>query len=189
MLPCRHENQITSKVYQGTGLGLAISKELIELMGGFIWLDWSEACQGSRFSFVLPTLESTEQQIKNETSESVLQNANVLIVDDNLHNIIGLTGMITKWGMKPHVFSNGEEALHFTKLTKFDIGLIDICMPKMDGHNFATKLREQKEFQNADFPLYTKKVLKEIKERMSIPKKGLSDSDKLQALQQKFNLR
>ena len=43
--------------------------------------------------------------------------------------------------------------------------------------------------QNADFPLYTKKVLKEIKERMSIPKKGLSDSDKLQALQQKFNLR
>jgi signal transduction histidine kinase/DNA-binding response OmpR family regulator len=147
------DNQITSKVYQGTGLGLAISKELIELMGGFIWLDWSEACQGSRFSFVLPTLESTEQQIKNETSESVLQNANVLIVDDNLHNRIGLTGMITKWGMKPHVFSNGEEALHFTKLTKFDIGLIDICMPKMDGHNFANKLREQKEFENSDFPL------------------------------------
>jgi len=43
--------------------------------------------------------------------------------------------------------------------------------------------------QNADFPLYTKKVLKAIKERMSVPKKGMSDSDKLQALQQKFNLR
>ncbi len=43
--------------------------------------------------------------------------------------------------------------------------------------------------QNADFPLYTKKVLKAIKERMSVSKKGMSDSDKLQALQQKFNLR
>lgn len=43
--------------------------------------------------------------------------------------------------------------------------------------------------QNADFPLYTKKVLKEIKERMSVPKKDISDEDKLQALQQKFNLR
>ena len=43
--------------------------------------------------------------------------------------------------------------------------------------------------QNADFPLYTKKVLKSIKERMSVSKKGMSDSDKLQALQQKFNLR
>lgn len=148
------DNQITSKVYQGTGLGLAISKELVELMGGFIWLDWSEINKGSRFSFVLPTLESVEkQQPQNETSESVLQNANVLIVDDNLHNRISLTGMITKWGMKPHVFSNGEEALHFTKLTKFDIGLIDICMPKMDGHHFASKLREQKEFENSDFPL------------------------------------
>ena len=43
--------------------------------------------------------------------------------------------------------------------------------------------------QNADFPLYTKKVLKAIKERMSIPKKGMSDAEKLNALQQKFNLR
>ena len=43
--------------------------------------------------------------------------------------------------------------------------------------------------QNADFPLYTKKVLKEIKERMSAPKEKMSDEDKLQALQQKFNLR
>ena len=43
--------------------------------------------------------------------------------------------------------------------------------------------------QNADFPLYTKKVLKSIKERMSIPKKGMSDAEKLNALQQKFNLR
>jgi signal transduction histidine kinase/CheY-like chemotaxis protein len=147
------DNQITSKIYQGTGLGLAISKELVELMGGVIWLDSSETNGGSTFSFVLPTVECDQKQQNCETNDSVLQNANVLIVDDNLHNRISLTAMITKWGMKPYVFSNGEEALHFTRLTKFDIGLIDICMPKMDGHSFAAKLREQKEFNNKEFPL------------------------------------
>lgn len=147
------DNQITSKVYQGTGLGLAISKELVELMGGFVWLDWSEVNKGSRFSFVLPTIECNPKNSTCETNDSVLQNANVLIVDDNLHNRISLTAMITKWGMKPHVFSNGEEALHFTRLTKFDIGLIDICMPKIDGPTFAAKLREQNEFNNREFPL------------------------------------
>ena len=147
------DNHITSKIYQGTGLGLAISKELVELMGGFIWLDSSEVNTGSRFSFILPTMECCDKIISDEISDSVLNNANVLIVDDNLHNRISLTGMVTKWGMKPYVFSNGEEALHFTRLTKFDIGLIDICMPKMDGISFATKLREQNEFNNMEFPL------------------------------------
>jgi len=150
------DNHITSKIYQGTGLGLAISKELVELMGGFIWLDWSEigTLPGSRFSFVLPTIESKDI-VNNihDKSERVLKDANVLIVDDNLHNRISLTGMITKWGMRPHAFSNAEEALHFTRLTKFDIGLIDICMPKTDGPSFASKLREQVEFNNMDFPL------------------------------------
>lgn len=147
------DNHITSKIYQGTGLGLAISKELVELMGGFIWLDSSKVNTGSRFSFVLPTIECSDKIISDEISDKVLNNANVLIVDDNLHNRISLTGMVTKWGMKPYVFSNGEEALHFTRLTKFDIGLIDICMPKMNGISFAAKLREQVEFANKEFPL------------------------------------
>ena len=61
----------------------------------------------------------------HDKSERVLKDANVLILDDNLHNRISLTGMITKWGMRPYAFSNAEEALHFTRLTNFDIGLIN----------------------------------------------------------------
>lgn len=147
------DNQVTSKIYQGTGLGLAISKELVELMGGCIWLEWSETNVGSKFSFILPTFNCANECEQKEPSNNVLQNANVLIVDDNLHNRISLTAIVTKWGMKPYVFNNGEEALHFTKLNRFDIGLIDICMPKMDGHAFAVKLREQTEFDNNQFPL------------------------------------
>jgi len=146
------DNQVTSKIYQGTGLGLAISKELVELMGGFIWLDSSEIYIGSKFSFIIPTLEC--KNIENENiSDNVLHNANVLIVDDNIHNRLSLSAMVTKWNMKPYVFSNGEEALYFTKLMKFDIGLIDVCMPKMDGQSFANKLREQIDFANKDLPL------------------------------------
>jgi signal transduction histidine kinase/DNA-binding response OmpR family regulator len=148
------DNIITSKIYPGTGLGLVISKQLVELMGGCIWLDWSEPLKGSRFSFIIRARISDEQEnLQESDNDTVLVGANCLIVDDNLYNRISLTGMITKWGMKAHAFSNGEEALYFTRLTKFDIGLIDICMPKIDGPTFAVKLREQKEFENKNFPL------------------------------------
>jgi CheY-like chemotaxis protein len=147
------DNQLTSKIYQGTGLGLAISKELVELMNGCIWLDWSEVSKGSKFSFVLPMQECHEMQCNDTVCDTVLRDAHVLIVDDNLHNRISLSGMISKWGMKAHVFSNAEEALHFTRLSQFEIGLIDICMPKTDGIAFAQKLRLQTEFNNSTFPL------------------------------------
>jgi PAS domain S-box-containing protein len=147
-------NHVTSKIYQGTGLGLAISKELVELMNGFIWLDKSEVNNGSIFSFVVPTKKCLEEStLSDTTSDNVLKGANVLIVDDVLHNRLSLTTMVTKWGMKPYCFSNSEEALHFTRLTPFDIGIIDICMPKIDGYLFAQKLREQEEYDNKTFPL------------------------------------
>jgi CheY-like chemotaxis protein len=85
----------------------------------------------------------------NDLCESVLKDANVLIVDDNLYNRISLTGIISKWGMKAFAFSNGEEALHFIRIHSFDIGLIDICMPKMNGSTFANKVNEITD----DFPL------------------------------------
>jgi len=150
------DNRLTSKIYQGTGLGLAISKELIELMNGCLWLDWSEVSKGSRFSFILKT-EICNQEIinyeENENDVMLLRNKNVLILDDNVYNRISVAGMISKWGMKAYSFSNTEEALYFSKITKFDIGLIDVCMPKIDGPTFASKLREQNEFNNKHFPL------------------------------------
>jgi CheY-like chemotaxis protein len=150
------DNRLTSKIYQGTGLGLAISKELVELMNGCIWLDWSEVSKGSRFSFILKVEianDDSVQYTENEQDILLLKNKNVLILDDNLYNRISLAGIISKWGMKAYSYSNTEEALYFSKITNFDIGLIDICMPKIDGPTFASKLREQNEFNNKTFPL------------------------------------
>lgn len=152
-------SNITLENYDSTGLGLTICKELLKLMNGFIWLD-NSSTKGSMFSFVIPienniiTNELITNKLINESiNESILKNINVLIIDDNLHNRISLTGIITKWGMKAYAFSNCEEALCYTQLYKFDIGLIDIYMPEMNGLNFVIKLREQKESFNNNIPL------------------------------------
>ena len=139
---------------ESTGLGLSISKQLVELMGGFIWLDWSEPGKGSKFSFVIPSKEAADFLSKvTSDHQALLQGKNVIIVDDNLYNRVSLTGMVNKWGMNAYSFSTSEEALHFTKLTEMHIGLIDYCMPKIDGPTFAAKLREQKQFNNRRIPL------------------------------------
>jgi signal transduction histidine kinase/CheY-like chemotaxis protein len=151
-----HDDSVISKIHSGTGLGLVISKQLVELMDGCIWLDWSESSKGSRFSFIIKiqTIDDNEDLLSiDDKNENILKNISVLILDDNLHNRISLIGMTKKWGMRPYAFSNAEEALYFSRIHKFDLGLIDICMPRIDGHTFAFRLREQKEFDNKNFPL------------------------------------
>ena len=141
-------SRLTTKLKGGTGLGLAISKHLIQLMKGDIWLEWSKEYEGSKFSFIIPmkpcelncNLNCNEKN--NSENESILKGINVLILDDNLHNRMSLAGIISRWGMIPHVFGTSEEALLFSKMINFDIGLIDICMPKLDGNGFANKLYE-----------------------------------------------
>ena len=123
-------------------------------MNGCIWLEKSECNRGSTFSFILSTKIYNDKnelilQDSNEYNNTVLKNKNVLIIDDNFYNRISLTGVISKWGMHPHAFGDAEEAIHFTKIIKFDIGLIDLCMPKMDGITFAKKLGEH----NINIPL------------------------------------
>lgn len=141
-------NCVSTKLHGGTGLGLAISKELVSLMNGHIFLEKSKLGVGSTFSFILQTKSCIET---DKEKDIILQNTNVLIVDDNIQNRMTLTAMVTKWGMKAHVFSNSQEALFYTKLQKIDIGLIDICMPKIDGYMFAERLLHQSD--GKAFPL------------------------------------
>ena len=151
---------LLSQNYDSTGLGLQICTSLLKLMNGFIWLDKSSINEGSTFSFIIPNNNSNIEQKQisnfndiNNNSIDILKDLNVLILDDNLQNRISLTSMVTKFGMKAYSFSNCEEALCYTKLYNFDIGLIDICMPEMNGINFAIKLKEQKNSFNNNIPL------------------------------------
>lgn len=190
------DNNNKSKVYGGTGLGLAICKELVELMGGYIWLDWSENRTGSRFSFVIKTKtaiceDHQQQQVslseESNNSQSFL-NINILILDENVHNRIALTSMVNSWGMRAYCFSNVEEALYFTKITDFDIGLVDICLP--DIHSFTPDFPTvglinfgDKPSPDNIFVSYLTKPVKESKLKQTIKKNinsfNLSDDIKL----------
>lgn len=146
---------LTTKSVQGTGLGLAICKYLVDLMNGCIWLDWSEKYKGSRFSFVIASnicSETYSNIISKRENENVLNDKNVMILDDNLHNRLNMANMISKWGMIPHVYGTSEEALFFSKKIDFDLGLIDICMPRVDGNEFVKKFLSQCD-KNKDVPL------------------------------------
>jgi signal transduction histidine kinase/DNA-binding response OmpR family regulator len=143
----------TQKINEGTGLGLVISQKIINLMGGDIWLDWSELGKGSRFCFTIETnICEKEEPVYNITipNNNILQYKKIFILDDNRENRLGLANLVHKWGMIPYTFSSAMEALYILKLkqTNFDLGLVDVCMPEMTGKQFAIQLKEQYEIQH-----------------------------------------
>lgn len=143
-------SKTTQKINEGTGLGLVISKKIIHLMGGHIWLDWSEVESGTRFSFTIKT-KICDEEIRDDEiivpHNNFLQSKKIFILDDNRENRLGLANLVHKWGMIPYTFSSAMETLYMLKLknTDFDLGLVDVCMPEMTGKEFAVKLKKQNE--------------------------------------------
>lgn len=138
-------NQIenTYKVNQGTGLGLSIARELVSLMNGKIYIDWTQVDKGSRFCFVIKTKRCNDNIPIPIQDNTVLKNKTAFILDDKLENRLGLASMIQKWGMIVHTYSDPKEALFFLKHNTYDIGFVDICMPELNGKEFALRLNQQ----------------------------------------------
>jgi CheY-like chemotaxis protein/nitrogen-specific signal transduction histidine kinase len=156
-------SNITTKVHQGTGLGLSICKKIIQLMKGVVWLSSSEINKGSTFSFIIPTIiDKNVKKIDTIISDydidflnSLLENKTVILVDDNMHNRIGFTHCLKKWKMNVLSFSNGEEAFQYLKYAQEDIhiGIIDICMPRMNGFMLAEKIQNELYNKHSKIPL------------------------------------
>jgi CheY-like chemotaxis protein len=125
----------TTRKYGGTGLGLSICRKLLRMVKSDLTMV-SEPGKGSRFSFVLNFIvsDSTDTQKKNKEKDySILKNKTVLVTEDNQVNVYVLKQFLKKWEMQVDVAENGEMALNMIQSKDYDMVLMDIHMPIMDG--------------------------------------------------------
>ena len=139
----------TTRKYGGTGLGLAISKKLANLMEGEMWVE-SIAGQGSAFNFTILTKQGTAVLKPFLGSEQPdLTHKRVLIVDDNETNRKILKKQLISWHMKPTMASSGQEALTLLEQeAPFDLAILDMQMPEMDGMELAGRIHKYAKTRN-----------------------------------------
>ncbi|MEH2329901.1 PAS domain S-box protein [Nostoc sp.] len=162
--------------YGGTGLGLAISKRLSKMMGGTLWVKsqgfvggnpspkWDnekllsspDSSPGSTFYFTIITKVAAQSEQAELSTSPLFASKRLLIVDDNLTNRQILSLQAESWKMETYAAKSGKEALvKLAQGTQFDIAILDMQMPEMDGINLARQIRKQSGCQNLPLVIMT----------------------------------
>lgn len=133
----------TSRLYGGTGLGLAIVKQLVEPQGGRINVT-SKLNEGSTFSFILSfqkTKEEAESEIQIVEVDSEIRNIKVLVVEDIALNQLLMKTLLDDFGFERDIVSNGKIAIEKLQSKSYDIILMDLQMPEMNGFEATEYIR------------------------------------------------
>jgi PAS domain S-box-containing protein len=144
----------TTRKYGGTGLGLSIARQLVELQGGTLTVK-SGLKEGSVFSFCIPYKRSVEvlpapEIAREKYNMKELSKLNILLAEDNQLNVKLILSLFSENGLKLKVAENGSECIEklshrdsFGERNKFDIILMDMEMPVMNGYEAATIIRNE----------------------------------------------
>ncbi len=144
--PFTQADASTTRRYGGTGLGLAICRRLVELMGGSIDVVSREGL-GSQFGFTVRLGLAVPGQAEPESPATALANtfadrpARVLVVEDNTTNQQVATGLLRRLGLRADAVADGAEALRALESLPYDLVLMDVQMPVMDGLEATTAVR------------------------------------------------
>jgi two-component system, sensor histidine kinase len=171
--PFTQESITTTRQYGGTGLGLAIVKRLLELQGLNMNVT-SKVGEGSEFSFNMEFPVSTEKMKPSGEKYSLLQNnevlnsLRVLIAEDNPVNVLLMKKLLSKWNILPMIAENGERAIEILQYGNFDIILMDLQMPVMNGFDAAREIRRLPDPKKASIPIIalTAAALNDIREQV-----------------------
>lgn len=135
----------TTKKFGGTGLGLSIVTKLLELLDSKLELE-TKLGQGSTFSFTAKfkasQLEESKVTESKESKQVDIKDLNVLIVEDNTMNVLVLKKYFKNWGVNSQVAENGAIAVEKVQASSFDLILMDLQMPVMDGYAASMAIRE-----------------------------------------------
>jgi signal transduction histidine kinase/CheY-like chemotaxis protein/HPt (histidine-containing phosphotransfer) domain-containing protein len=150
------EQEIREK-YGGTGLGLAISKQLVEIQGGTIQVievPGFVTC----FSFNLPFIKTRKPAsiiagASRQSKKANFSGARVLVIEDNPMNLRYIISLLEKYNVNHQLATNGPDALYFLDSRQYDLILLDIRIPGLNGLELAVKIREDEDKPNVATPL------------------------------------
>jgi signal transduction histidine kinase/CheY-like chemotaxis protein len=171
--PFTQESVSTTRQYGGTGLGLAIVKRLLSLQGLQMAVS-SKVGEGTEFSFNMEFPVSTEIVVDTKMKIPALQandglsGIRMLIAEDNPVNVLLMKKLLSKWNIVPTIAENGERAVEIVQYGNFDIILMDLQMPILNGFDAAREIRKLPDLKKSGIPIIalTAAALYDIKEQV-----------------------